>query len=170
METDIKNLPVDQRYPDVWLAIAMIEDREATTPDRVSEIDGLISLIGRLHKSLKAAFTDQLFLRLSPDGQITVANGDGTFKRYYIGTTIEVTELNAQNTLASLLETVGVEAVARCLCSNPWKTGQVQTELEAVGQSSLFSDLFAKTKKTDVATGKPLKGVCTIDERFVSRK
>ena len=82
--------------------------------------------------------------------------------RYYVGVQKDTKCVDQTETLRTLLETGGPEAVGRCLASGAFKHGACR---EALGDE--WDKHFTVTERVDLKEGKPVRKLHTVDEKFL---
>lgn len=154
-----------ERYRDLLQALAAME-RDPRAEDYVDALDGL-AIMAEALRDLRARFREAgtAFLE-SVGGELVVGE-----VRHYLGTTTRysllthgsepehVTKAKARVIESLLNATAGdMDAVAKCLSSDPFAPGRVRTTLqESVGDevgSSVFDRLYEKVVAKDPKTGK----------------
>ena len=88
--------------------------------------------------------------------------------RYYVGTESKSQAKSHEDviTAIAMLAEGDLAGVAECLSSDAWKVGSTRAKLG----DEQFATLFETTKKLDLKTGKPVRGLQKVNKAFQKGK
>jgi hypothetical protein len=139
-------------------AIEVLNTDDATSDDALTAL-AFIGRLKELTRELNASVEQGVMEWIIRNGDLV----DGEI-RYYIGPEKKTKCNSNRQTLEAVLESVGgdMDAMAECLASDAFKPGACRTIL---GDS--FEQHFTTTTKDDLKTGKPVRKLQRVDQKFI---
>jgi hypothetical protein len=134
----------------------LVENGAATREEVIEALNVRAAMKARM-REIDAAFEEAVIAWITEHGEIEC--GD---VRWYVGTEKTTRCIDQGELLRTLLETRGVDAVGACLASGAFKPGAAR---EVLGEH--WNDHFTVTEKPDLKTGKPKRGLQSVDMRFL---
>ena len=134
----------------------LVENGAATREEVIEALNVRAAMKARM-KEVDAAFEAAVIAWIQANGEIEC--GD---IRYYVGTEKVTRCIDQTTTLWTLLEAGGGDTVAHCLSSGAFKPGACR---EVLGE--LWDGHFVTTERPDLKTGKPKRGLRSVDKRFL---
>lgn len=122
-------------------------------------------------QNLKSILDD--LRRLCEETIIDRINSDGEFMmgdvRWYVGKDKKVKPRNKAEVINAVLDMAGgdVDKLADFLSSDPFKYGAIRAHLESIEKAGLFDELFSTEEVLDLKTGKPKRGLKSIDTKML---
>lgn len=137
---------------------------EATDEQVLAAITAVDALKERV-RDLAAAMEERVIAWLNAHPEIQLVSGD---VRYYVGADRKTKCVNAAGVLEKLFDHSAGDfaTVVTFLSSDPFKPGACKSAMS----EDDFGQLFSTTTIEDLKTGKPLKRLQKVNDRFVPKK
>lgn len=134
---------------------------EDHTPEQVAEVIEKVDFVAAQVRQIKKILEEQLIDWINANGDLQIGH-----KRYYVGPYKRYRardQMRIADVVLSLTQG-DLQSFVEYLSASAFKPGMVK---KAVGLNE-FDELYETVIRDDVKTGKPKKGVHTVDTRFLT--